>query len=155
MKTNYSKICTRKNTAMLLVGFLTPVVLFTSLTVSMFNSGDSKAAVKTTQKYAVEKVYLTDELSAAPKAYFYDKDGNGWIIQCEQNGKIHLLDGRNGSLVDTCELKAQIEASPAAYDDIMVIGTTGKGTSYVYGIRIETGVGLEEEAGNEEDSGGA
>ena len=64
MKTNYSKICTRKNTAMLLVGFLTPVVLFTSLTVS-------------TQKYAVEKVYLTDELSAAPKAYFYDKDGNG------------------------------------------------------------------------------
>ena len=55
MKTNYSKICTRKNTAMLLVGFLTPVVLFTSLTVSMFNSGDSKAAVKTTQKYAGEK----------------------------------------------------------------------------------------------------
>ncbi len=77
MKTNYSKICTRKNTAMLLVGFLTPVVLFTSLTVSMFNSGDSKDAEKTTQKYAVEKVYLTDELSAAPKAYFYDKDGNG------------------------------------------------------------------------------
>lgn len=76
MKTNYSKICTKKNTAMLLAGFLTPVVLFSSLTVSIFNSGSSNAAVKTTQKYAVEKVCLTDELSAAPKAYFYDKDGN-------------------------------------------------------------------------------
>lgn len=77
MKTNDSKICTRKNTAILLAGFLTPVVLFTCLTVSLYNSGASKAAVKTSQKYAVEKVYLTDEMSAAPEAFIYGKDGNG------------------------------------------------------------------------------
>ena len=120
-------------------------------------SGDAPAALIALEKKTGNIVWafgLSSRSESSPIAV-YDKDGNGWIIQCEQNGKIHLLDGRNGSLVDTCELKAQIEASPAAYDDIMVIGTTGKGTSYVYGIRIETGVGLEEEAGNEEDSGGA
>ena len=37
------------------------------------------------------------------------------------------------------ELKVEgnIEASPAAYNGIMVIGTTGKGTEKIYGIRIE------------------
>ena len=99
-------------------------------------SGDAPAALIALEKKTGNIVWafgLSSRSESSPIAV-YDKDGNGWIIQCEQNGKIHLLDGLNGSLVDTCELKAQIEASPAAYDDIMVIGTTGKGTSFVYGM---------------------
>ena len=30
----------------------------------------------------------------------------------------------------------RIESSPAVYHDIMVVGTTGKGTSYIYGISL-------------------
>lgn len=44
MKTNViteSKNITKKNAAMLLVGFLTPVILFSSLTVSLMNSGSA------------------------------------------------------------------------------------------------------------------
>ena len=120
-------------------------------------SGDAPAALIALEKETGKIVWafgLSSRSESSPIAV-YDVNEDGWIIQCEQNGKIHLLNGRNGSLVDTYEVKAEIEASPAAYDDTLVIGTTGKGTSYVYGIRIETGVGLEEEAGNEENSGGA
>ena len=85
----------------------------------------------------------------------YDKDGNGWIIQCEQNGTIHLLEGLTGNVVDTMKLNAEIEASPAAYGNTMVIGTTGKNTSFVYGIELELAQVQDEEGGYEEDSGGA
>ena len=34
------------------------------------------------------------------------------------------------------KVEGKIKASPAVYNDIMVIGTTGKGTEFVYGIRI-------------------
>ena len=66
----------------------------------------------------------------------YDKAGNGWIVQCEQNGIMHLLDGLTGSEVCNMDLEAQIEASPAAYNNVVVIGTTGKGTSCIYGIEL-------------------
>ena len=48
-----------------------------------------------------------------------------------------MLDGRTGSLVSSMQVTGNIEASPAAYNDIMVIGTTGNGTETVYGIKIK------------------
>ena len=53
------------------------------------------------------------------------------------------------------KLNAEIEASPAAYGNTMVIGTTGKNTSFVYGIELELAQVQAEEGGYEEDSGGA
>lgn len=61
---------------MLLVGFLTPVVLFGSLTISLMNSNSSEVKAKTMQKYAVTKEYLPDELSLEPKAHIYKQDTN-------------------------------------------------------------------------------
>lgn len=66
----------------------------------------------------------------------YDEDGRGWIIQACSNGTIYLLDGLTGETVNTLSVNGVIEASPAVYDDTLVIGTTGKGTSYIYGIKI-------------------
>lgn len=60
---------------MLLVGFLTPVILLSSLTVSLMNSGSAAVKEKTAQKYAVNKVYLTDEMCISSKAYIYKQDG--------------------------------------------------------------------------------
>ena len=39
--------------------------------------------------------------------------------------------------MSSLNLAAQIEASPAAYNNVVVIGTTGKGTSFVYGIEVK------------------
>ena len=97
---------------------------------------------------------LSSRTESSPVAV-YDENGNGWIIQCERNGTIRLLDGLTGREVNVLKLEAEIEASPAVYGDIMVIGTTGKGTSFVYGIEIRTALTQEREAGEDEVSGGA
>ena len=68
----------------------------------------------------------------------YDKEGNGWIIQCEQDGSIWMVEGLNGNRTGSLKLDAEIIASPAVYNEVMVIGTTGKGTSFIYGIEIRT-----------------
>ena len=78
---------------------------------------------------------LSSRSESSPVA-LYDEDGNGWILQCEQKGIVHLLDGLTGSEVCSMDLEAEIEASPAAYNNVVVIGTTGKGTSFVYGIEV-------------------
>ncbi len=67
----------------------------------------------------------------------YDESGRGWIIQACSNGQITLMDGLTGEVINTLQVNGVIEGSPAVYGDMMVIGTTGKGTSYIYGIQIK------------------
>ena len=86
----------------------------------------------------------------------YDDEGNGWIVQCEQNGTIHLLNGRTGNEVNKLKVEGEILASPAAYNNVVVIGTTGKNTTYVFGIEVV--LDHSQEGGsdnNEEVPGGA
>ena len=46
------------------------------------------------------------------------------------------MDGLTGETINTLQVNGVIEGSPAVYGDTMVIGTTGKDTSYIYGIKI-------------------
>ena len=81
--------------------------------------------------------YGLDSRSESSPIALYDDYGRGWIVQCEQSGKIHLLDGLTGGVVDVLEIDGEIEASPAAYNNVVVIGTTGKGKANVYGIEVK------------------
>ncbi len=67
----------------------------------------------------------------------YDEDGNGWIIQCASSGEITMVDGLTGEVVNTLKVDGTIEASPAVFGSTLVIGTTGKNTSFIYGISLE------------------
>ena len=73
---------------------------------------------------------------ASPVAV-YSEAGRGWIIQPCADGTITLLDGLTGNVLNTLKVEGTIEASPAVYGSTMVIGTTGKNTSYIYGISLE------------------
>lgn len=64
----------------------------------------------------------------------YDDDGKGYIVQCNRAGNIFLFDGLTGTLLYTLNVESNIEASPAVYGDMIVIGTRVKG---IYGIRIK------------------
>ena len=101
-------------------------------------SEETKAAVVALEKETGRIRWakgLSDRSESSPVAV-YDKEGNGWIIQCAEDGTIFLLDGRTGEEQAELQIEGKIKASPAVYNDIMVIGTTGKGTEFVYGIRI-------------------
>lgn len=67
----------------------------------------------------------------------YNENGKGWIIQATSDGLLMLLDGLTGETISTLQLNGTIEASPAVYQNMLVIGTTGKGTSFLYGIKID------------------
>jgi len=101
--------------------------------------GEPAAALIALDKETGKTVWafgLESRSESSPIA-LYDQEGNGWILQCEQNGTIHLLEGLNGKEISSLNLEAEIEASPAAYNNVVVIGTTGKGTSFVYGIEVK------------------
>ena len=101
-------------------------------------AGDTKAAVIALEKESgkIRWAYALSDRSDSSPIAVYDEGGTGWIIQCAWDGSIVALDGLTGRLASSCEVEGNIEASPAAYRDIMVIGTTGKGTEKIYGIRI-------------------
>ena len=47
---------------------------------------------------------------------------------------MHLLDGRTGELKDTINLGENVEASPAVFENTIVVGTRGK---KIYAITLE------------------
>ena len=73
---------------------------------------------------------------ASPVAV-YNESGKGWIIQPTGDGKITMFDGLTGKVVTSMEVEGIIEASPAVYNNTLVIGTTGRDKSFIYGITLE------------------
>ena len=67
----------------------------------------------------------------------YNEAGDAWIIQAEIDGKINMLDAKTGAVLSTVTVEGEITASPAVYGNLMVIGTTGRGTGAVYCFRID------------------
>lgn len=58
----------------------------------------------------------------------YDNKGDGYVILCDSKGNMFLIDGRTGKLYDRINLGgANIEASPAAFENTIVVGTRGVG----------------------------
>ena len=102
-------------------------------------SGGTKAALVALEKETGKIVWaygLSDRSVSSPIAV-YDSDGNGRIIQCAWDGSVTMVDGLTGKLAAQITVDGNIEASPAAYNNIMVVGTTGKDTEHIYGIRIQ------------------
>ena len=77
-----------------------------------------------------------DSVSYSSPVAVYSEDGRGWIIQCEGSGTLLLLDGQSGKVLSQLTVEGSIEGSPAVYNDMLVVGTTGRGANYIYGIRI-------------------
>ena len=78
-----------------------------------------------------------DSYSYSSPVAVYTETGKGWIIQASGNGTLYLMDGLTGEVVNTLEVEGTIEGSPAVYGNTLVIGTTGKKTSFIYGITLE------------------
>lgn len=89
-----------------------------------FNTG-TLAAIRTKDgSVAWEKE--TDIYSWSSPVDFYDTEGNGYIIHCNSAGNMYFLDGLTGEELDRVNLGSNVEASPAMYNDYVVVGTRGQ-----------------------------
>lgn len=98
--------------------------------------GDSKGKIVALNKRTGGEVWsceMSDYTWSSPIA-LYDKDGNGYVIVCDSTGNMYMVDGLTGELYDTTNLGANIEASPAAFENTIVVGTRGK---KIYGITVK------------------
>ena len=67
----------------------------------------------------------------------YDKDGRAWVIQGDSGGVLHMLDGQTGAVLSSLQLDGAIDTSPAVYMDMLVVGTSSKDISKIYGIWLD------------------
>jgi hypothetical protein len=62
-----------------------------------------------------------------------DPDGVSYLLQGGIGGVLRLLHARTGREVASLKLSGDIEASPAVFDDMVVLGTR---SDRIHGIRI-------------------
>ena len=79
--------------------------------------------------------YTSDSYSWSTPTCFYDSEGRGYVLytSCIQ-GKLYMLDGLTGELLDTFPFSCTTEASPVVYNNTIVLGTRNE---EVYGITVE------------------
>lgn len=83
----------------------------------------------------------TGEVVWEHKAYYtwstpvlvYNEDGSGYVTYCTYGNNLYLLDGLTGKVLDTFNLQGGVEASPAVYEDTLVVGTR---KCLIWGIKL-------------------
>lgn len=63
----------------------------------------------------------------------YDEDGDGYVIYCTSGGTMYLLDGRSGEVLDRRDMGGNIEASAAAFENTVVVGTRSQN---IWGVTL-------------------
>ena len=63
----------------------------------------------------------------------YGADGRGYLIICDCDGNIFMLDGESGKCLDTRKIGERITSEPVVYGNRLIIGTESK----IYGISLE------------------
>lgn len=111
---------------------LSNMVIFSIARYKKFNSGLMAAL----DKQSGEEIWTLEMPNYAwsSPVDVYDKDGKGYIIQCDSAGYIYLIDGESGTILNKIKVNNNIESSPAVFENTMVVAERfGK----IYGIRIK------------------
>jgi len=85
------------------------------------------AVVYALDKITGEEVWSQpiDVQSISSPIAMYEPDGRSYLVMGDDNGTLRLMDGYTGSTIHTVNLGSPIQASPAAYVNHVVVGTTG------------------------------
>ena len=87
----------------------------------------SYAVVYALDKLTGEEIWSQplDVASVSSPIAMYQPDGKSYIVMGDDNGTLRLMDGFTGGTIHTVNLGSTIQASPAAYGNRIVVGTTG------------------------------
>lgn len=105
-------------------------------TIARTEEGGAVIAFDKTTGSIVWQQNMSNFSHSSPVAVYNDQ-GDAWVIQGDSAGVIQMLDGQTGSVLSSLQLEGAIDASPAVYNDILVIGTSKKGDSHIYGISLK------------------
>ena len=107
-------------------GEINDLVVFNVNRVVM-EGGETSAVVYALDKITGEEVWNQplDVESVSSPIGLYQKDGKSYIVMGDEGGTLRLMDGFSGTTISTLSLGSAIKASPAAYGNQIVVGTTG------------------------------
>jgi outer membrane protein assembly factor BamB len=63
----------------------------------------------------------------------YSESGKVYLVLCDSVGYVMLIDALTGTTITSIGIGANVEASPAVFNDMLVVGTRGM---QVHGIRL-------------------
>ena len=113
-------------------------------TVNMTGKGKTSAIVALDKETGKEKWKKElDTTAVSSPVLVYNDMGNAWLIQADESGVLHLMDAATGVELNTLDLGAPIQGSPAVYGNVLVIGTGGttekskQAEGAMYGIRLK------------------
>ena len=70
----------------------------------------------------------------------YDAQEQAYLIQCDREGMLRMHDARTGEVLAEVDLGSRIDATPAVFNNMLVVGTRGSGGSgesqKIIGVRI-------------------
>jgi hypothetical protein len=108
------------------------LVIFTLARYNQFNGGLMVALDKKTGEEVW--TWTMPNYAWSSPVDFYDEEGNMYLIQSDSKGNMHLLDGLQGKLLHTINLGANIEASPAIFENTIVVATRAQ---KIVGVKIK------------------
>jgi outer membrane protein assembly factor BamB len=112
-------------------GTLEGLVVFSVSRVEDMDKGILVAFDKTTGEKVWEQKMA--HYSWSSPVAVYTPDGTGYIVHCDSRGDMSLRDGLTGEVLDKVNLGENVEASPAVFNNMIVVGTKGE---KIYGVRI-------------------
>lgn len=81
----------------------------------------------------VWKLNLTNYCWSSP-VDVYANNGEAFLVACDSVGKMYLIQGKTGQVLHAINLGANVEGSPAIYENTIVVGTRGQ---RIIGVRIK------------------
>lgn len=113
-------------------GDISDLVIF-NVNHAVAEDGTVCAVVYALDKETGEEVWnqQLDVDSVSSPIAVYQSDGKSYLILGDDNGTLRLMDGFTGTTISTVNLGSAIKASPAAYGNKIVVGTTGGMTYFV------------------------
>lgn len=112
---------------------ISDLIIYNIAKTDMKNNGSTLIALDRKTGKERWKVNMKYYSWSSPVAV-YTKEGKSYLIVCDSGGYMNLFEGSTGKKLDSLPLEANIEASPAVYDNMIVVGTRG---SKIWGIRIK------------------
>ncbi len=81
------------------------------------------------ERYSVE----LKNYSVSDPVAVYGENGKGYVVICDNEGNIFMLEGESGECLSVLKLRERLTSSPAVYDGILTVATE----EGIYGIKLK------------------